>query len=277
MKDINTKYIGWISYYRKSLANPIINRNKDSWCLWTKLLLIVAHRGYKTYFGGGECTVGSGQVVTTRKFLSELCDIPESNIHRNLRLFEKVGMIIQKTTNKERLITIKNWSAYQKNTRKPRKGKDSDKITREHEGNNEEGKSGKNIKKSVDIPLSNNTNNADNKNNINKHIDRFSKIKNYQSFYEFLVKYYGLNERQAKVISEDSDYGWFSKSKLCQVAHPKHEKIKNMAAYVWTVYQNYKKGIKPPPLSKIHPTPSFLEGVVYKEQSLEDILKSFNK
>ncbi len=57
--------------------------------------------------------VKKGQLITSRKTLSEQTGIKQSTIERALKMLENEHQIEQRTTTKYRLITIVNWKEYQ--------------------------------------------------------------------------------------------------------------------------------------------------------------------
>lgn len=54
-----------------------------------------------------------GQLITGRKSIAEKFKIDENKVQRILKKFEKQHQIEQQMSNKNRLITIKNWCQYQ--------------------------------------------------------------------------------------------------------------------------------------------------------------------
>ena len=63
-------------------------------------------RGKKLYWN-------LGQLITGRKVIGEKFNIDENKVQRILKKFEKQLQIEQQMSNKNRLITIKNWCQYQ--------------------------------------------------------------------------------------------------------------------------------------------------------------------
>jgi hypothetical protein len=102
----------WIKLYRKLRKNPIY---KDSIAvhLFIHLLLTANHKPNRFIFNEKEIMVKRGQLITGRKQLSSYTGINESTVKRRLKLFEKIGILTTKTTNKFSIITICNYKHYQ--------------------------------------------------------------------------------------------------------------------------------------------------------------------
>lgn len=105
---------GWIKLHRSLLDNPVILRDPECFSIWIFLLLKAAHKdGVKVAYSGTQCTLAAGQVVTSRKDLSEQLNIHESKVQRVLSRLQKEQMIEQQTSNRKRVISIVNWDKYQ--------------------------------------------------------------------------------------------------------------------------------------------------------------------
>ncbi len=104
---------GWISLHRKILSNPIVCKDADHVAIWIYLLLNATHSEIKMVFGGTSIILKPGQLITSRKSISEKFNISESKVQRVLKLLENEQQIEQQTNNKHRLITIVNWGLYQ--------------------------------------------------------------------------------------------------------------------------------------------------------------------
>lgn len=106
---------GYIKLYRKTLDNPIVNKDNDYFKVWIYLLLNATHRNMKMLFGNTTIDLKPGQIVTGREKIAKECNISESKIERILKSLKNEQQIEQQTNNKGRLITILNWSEYQEN------------------------------------------------------------------------------------------------------------------------------------------------------------------
>lgn len=106
---------GWVSLYRKTLENPIVCKDSDHLSIWVYLLLQATHAGYDSMFKGERIRLMPGQLITGRKSISSVLKVNESKVQRVLKLFENEQQIEQLMSNRNRLITITNWSTYQKN------------------------------------------------------------------------------------------------------------------------------------------------------------------
>lgn len=93
--------------------NPLIMRDPDHFMIWHILLYSAVYAPQKDYFGGKAIILQPGQLITGRKALSEFTGISESKIQRILKLFEDEQQIEQRTSSRNRLITILNWEKYQ--------------------------------------------------------------------------------------------------------------------------------------------------------------------
>lgn len=104
---------GWVSVHRKMLDNPAVFKDADHIAVWVYLLLNAAYKEQSLLFGGKKITLLPGQLITGRKVISDRLKISDSKVHRILKLFETEQQIEQQTSNKNRLISIKNWNSYQ--------------------------------------------------------------------------------------------------------------------------------------------------------------------
>nr|DAO51594.1 MAG TPA: replisome organizer [Caudoviricetes sp.] len=104
---------GWIKLHRKLLDNPIVMKDSEYLAVWIYLLLNASHAEYPVLFGGKKITLQPGQLITGRKSIaSELC-ISESKVRRILDMFETDQQIDRQRSNKNSLVSIKNWDKYQ--------------------------------------------------------------------------------------------------------------------------------------------------------------------
>jgi len=103
---------GWIMLHRQILDNPIIR--KPNYChLWVTLLLKAAHKGKDFIWNNEKQSLLPGQLLTGRTKLAEQTGIAPSTVEHILKYLESEQQIEQQTTQKFRIITIKNWEKYQ--------------------------------------------------------------------------------------------------------------------------------------------------------------------
>ena len=104
---------GWISVYRKILGNPNCCKDAEFFAVWIYLLLNASHKEQEMIFKNKKIVLKKGQLITSRKTISDEFNISESKIQRILKAFENEHQIEQQTSSKNRLITITNWNRYQ--------------------------------------------------------------------------------------------------------------------------------------------------------------------
>lgn len=105
------------------------------------------HKETTFVMNGVAVTLKTGQLLTGRKVLSAATHINESKIQRLLKLFESLHMIEQQTTNKNRVLTVLNWSTYQAseqqvNNRRTTSEQQVNTYNNENNANNENKKKG---------------------------------------------------------------------------------------------------------------------------------------
>lgn len=104
---------GWIKLHRKLLDNHNI-KNGDWLKVWIFLLLKASHTGYKTVFGNETIDLKPGQLITSRKSISQQLGVQESKTERIIKRLKTEHQIEQQSSSRSRLITITNWNQYQK-------------------------------------------------------------------------------------------------------------------------------------------------------------------
>lgn len=104
---------GWISLHRKILDNPVVCKDAEYLSVWIYLLLNATHKSIPAMFKGTKITLQEGQLITGRKTISDKLKVSESKVQRILKAFENEQQIEQQSSNKNRLISIKNWHLYQ--------------------------------------------------------------------------------------------------------------------------------------------------------------------
>ena len=104
---------GWIKLHRKMLDNPIIMKDAEHLAVWMYLLLNATHAEYPALFKGQKIMLQPGQLITGRKSIADKLVINESKVRRILDCFESDQQIDRQRSNKNTLISLKNWDKYQ--------------------------------------------------------------------------------------------------------------------------------------------------------------------
>lgn len=139
---------GWIKIHRKLLDNPIVTKDVDHLALWILILLRAAHAPTDVLFRGKRLTLKPGQFTTGRLELGRKLKINRSKVDRILKTFESEQQIEQQSSNKCRLITVKNWKHYQEIERQNEQQVSNNRATSEQQvSTKEEYKNEKNEKK----------------------------------------------------------------------------------------------------------------------------------
>lgn len=105
---------GYVKIYRDLYEHPIVHKDNDYLSVWIYLLLNATHTEMKVEFNKQNITLEKGQLICGRLQISEKSKVEQSKVERILKRFISEQMIEQQTTTKNRLITILNWSKYQK-------------------------------------------------------------------------------------------------------------------------------------------------------------------
>jgi len=142
---------GWIKLHRKLLDNPISKRPK--WfSVWIHLLLLANHNEHSFIWNGKRQVIRDGQLLTGRKELAKICGVTHSLLERVLNYLEIEHQIEQQKTTKYRVITILNWSKYQKENSKSDNKRTTDgqqTDTYKNDKNEENDKKGENTPASI--------------------------------------------------------------------------------------------------------------------------------
>lgn len=107
---------GWIVLHRKLLDKPIwFESTAEQKVILITLLLMANHAEKEWEWQGQKYVAKPGQFVTSLPKIVEACGngISIKNVRTALKRFEKYGFLADKSTNKNRLITINNWAFYQ--------------------------------------------------------------------------------------------------------------------------------------------------------------------
>jgi len=184
---------GWIKLHRK-IKDKGWYQKSDYVHLWIHLLLEANHKGKEFMWNGEIKALKAGQFITGRKSISKETNISESKIQRVLKCFENEQQIEQQTTNKFRLITIKNWHEYQNNEQPFEQQVNNKRTTSEQQVNTN--KNEKNDKNEKNILA------ASNAAEINKIFEKFQTTeinptisygnKTQRKATEYLLKKFGL-------------------------------------------------------------------------------------
>lgn len=138
---------GWIKIHRKVLDNPVVCKDADHFAVWIYLLLEASHDQYDKLFNGNRITINPGQLITGRKVISQKLGINQSKVQRILKRFKSEQQIEQQTSNVNRLISIINWSEYQKSEQRIEQQVNNERTTSEQRVNTlQEYKELKNVK-----------------------------------------------------------------------------------------------------------------------------------
>ncbi|MFJ7941557.1 hypothetical protein ACIQYG_24210 [Peribacillus sp. NPDC096622] len=109
---------GWVKVHRKLLDKPIwINSTPEQKTILITLLMMVNHQERDWEWQGKPYRVAPGQVITSLESIANKCGkgISLQNVRTAVKRFEKFEFLTNKSTNRNRLITIVNWSLYQNN------------------------------------------------------------------------------------------------------------------------------------------------------------------
>jgi hypothetical protein len=90
-------------------------RFKDSaWVhVWVFLLLNATHKAHRMIFNGVDTELRPGQLITSRKSISDGTGVEQSKVERVLKTLKTEQQIEQVSSPVSRLITILNWELYQ--------------------------------------------------------------------------------------------------------------------------------------------------------------------
>ena len=107
---------GWIKLYRELLDKPIwFESTPEQKVILITLLLMANRDGRQWEWQGQQYHAGPGQFVTSLPKITEKAGpgISIQNVRTALKRFEKYEFLTDKSTNKNRLITVNNWAVYQ--------------------------------------------------------------------------------------------------------------------------------------------------------------------
>ena len=108
---------GWLKLYRDLIDKPIwLNSTLEQRVILITLLCMANFAPKKWEHNGETFDLQAGQFITSLPSLVSKCnskEITTQKVRTALKRFEKLGFLTDKSTNKNRLITIVNWAMYQ--------------------------------------------------------------------------------------------------------------------------------------------------------------------
>jgi len=104
---------GWIKLHRGLLNSPIFTDNKTL-KVWIWCLLKANHETHKFKFNGTDQVLLAGQFITGREKAIKELGITAQNYKTIILYLKSTSRITSKTTNKFTIITLVNWTQYQK-------------------------------------------------------------------------------------------------------------------------------------------------------------------
>ena len=107
---------GWIKLHRELLDKSIWQESTaEQKAILITLLSMANYEPNKWEFQGEQYELQAGQLITSLPSIAEKSGkgISIQNVRTALKRFEKLGFLTDKSTNKNRLITIANWGFYQ--------------------------------------------------------------------------------------------------------------------------------------------------------------------
>lgn len=103
---------GWIKIHR-ALADHHIASDPSTLAVWMHLLMLANHAETRRQINGQVISLKPGQLITSRKALSDKTGVQESKVERVLKMLQNEQQIEQHGTTKFRVISITNWCSYQ--------------------------------------------------------------------------------------------------------------------------------------------------------------------
>lgn len=103
---------GWIKLHR-AIADHHVSSDPASLSVWIYLLIHANHTETKRQINGRVLTLHPGQLITSRKSISEKTGVQQSKVERILRMLLSEHQIEQHGSSKFRLISIVKWAEYQ--------------------------------------------------------------------------------------------------------------------------------------------------------------------
>ena len=107
---------GWIKLHRELIDKAIWKTSTpEQKIILITLLLMVNHEENEWEWNGERYKVQPGQMITSLKSITDACGggVTTRNVRTAIERFEKYGFLTNQSTNKNRLITIVNYTKYQ--------------------------------------------------------------------------------------------------------------------------------------------------------------------
>lgn len=125
----------WIKLYRKILKDALWKDcTSNQKVVMITLLLMADHKENEWIFKGERYKTSPGEFVTSLKSIVENSGVSIKVVRNSLEKLESLGFLISKSSNKNRIIKIKNWEKYQgQNLDKSRKN--ADRASKGHSSN----------------------------------------------------------------------------------------------------------------------------------------------
>lgn len=111
--------VGYFKMHRELFSKPIwVNSNSKQKAILITLLAMAQWKDNKWEFGNELYETKSGQFITSLESIAIASgkDISIQNVRTTLKRLETLGFLTNKSTNKNRLITLVNWGKYQEDT-----------------------------------------------------------------------------------------------------------------------------------------------------------------
>ena len=121
--------MSWIKLHRRLLENDLAS-DPSSLALWIHLLLMASHNRFMSVRGSSAVQIMPGEILTSRKKLSQKTGLSESKIERILKAFLAGTLIEQHGRSKYRVISIVEWERYQEDEQQMKQHSDTTKNTR---------------------------------------------------------------------------------------------------------------------------------------------------
>ena len=104
---------GWVKFYREWLDNPYICKDGEHMAVWMYLMLNATHKEKQVNFGKQVITLKVGQLLISKRGMSEELQINRQKINRIFSSFESVSLIVSQSNMHQTLVTIESWASYQ--------------------------------------------------------------------------------------------------------------------------------------------------------------------
>lgn len=129
------------------MENPVVTKDTEYFSVWIYLVLMASHEEKEVLFAGKKIKLMPGQLITGRKKIADFFAISESKVWRILKDFKIEQQIEQQTSNKNSLISLKNWDKYQISEQQTEQQLNSNRTATEQQPNTkQEIKEGKNVR-----------------------------------------------------------------------------------------------------------------------------------